>query len=262
MKRTRHRWTASDDSLLRDEYGRTPTRDIARQIGVSENATSQRAHKLGLRFEAIWTTERDAELRRLYPDNSAAECAALMGVDTKAVEYRSKRLGLYKSRDWIRERARQAMERPDHPARQTRIQPGAVPWNKGSHYVAGGRSAETRFKTGNRPHTWNPIGHERETKDGYLQRKVRDTRVTRRDYAMVHHLVWRMHGHSIPPGHALCFIDGDKRNFDINNLELVPRADLMRRNSVHNHGPEVAKAYQLIGALRLQINKREKESRA
>jgi len=256
----RHRWTDTDDALLRAEYGRSPTRNIAERIGVSENAVGQRAQKLGVQFAPIWTSERDTELRRLYADHSARECAAAMGLDVKAIEYRSKKLRLFKSAAWIRERARQAMERTDHPARRSRFQPGLMPWNKGTHYAAGGRSAETRFKPGQLPHTWNPIGHERETKEGYLQRKVRDTRVTSRDYAMVHHLIWRMHGRSIPLHHALTFRDGDKRNFDINNLELVSRTELMRRNSVHRLPKDVARAVQLLGALKRQINNRQEKT--
>ena len=64
-----------------------------------------------------------------------------------------------------------------------------------------------------------------------------------------------MHGHHIPAGHALVFRDGNKRNFDIHNLELVPRAELMRRNSLHRHGPDIARAYQLVSALNRKINR-------
>ena len=205
-----------------------------------------------------WTAAELDTLRRLYPVEPARIIAEQLGLPIKKVYSKAHTLGLNKPGEWMAERSRRLMEDPNHPGRRTWFKAGAEPHNKGKPHPARGRAVETQFKKGMRPHTWQPIGHTRETKDGYLQRKVSDTRCTRRDYVGIHHLVWRMHGRDIPPLHALCFIDSNKRNFDINNLELVPRAELMRRNSVHRHGPEVARAYQLIGAVRRQINRRSR----
>jgi hypothetical protein len=80
----------------------------------------------------------------------------------------------------------------------------------------------------------------------------------------VHRIIWLDAGRTIPPGHALVFKDGNKRNFDIDNLEMVTRQELMRRNSYHNNYPkEVGEVIQLRGALNRKINnrlKKEKES--
>ena len=65
------------------------------------------------------------------------------------------------------------------------------------------------------------------TCEGYLERKVTDTGVKRIDYRLVHHLVWLAAGREIPPGHVLTFRDGDKRNFDLDNLELLTRKQLI-----------------------------------
>lgn len=185
-----------------------------------------------------WLPEEDAFLTRLYPLRRAVEIADVLGRTLAAVENRRTKLGLRKGTN------------------AGRFQPGQTSWNKGKHHTAGGRSAETRFKPGNRPHTWRPIGANRVSKEGYLQRKVADTGCTRRDYVPVHHLVWRMHGRSVPAGHALAFRDGNKANPDINNLELVHRRELMARNTVHRLPKDVALAVQMLGALRRQINHR------
>lgn len=203
--------------------------------------------------------EIEARITELYPTHSGAEIAELLGIGLKTVYNTAVRLGLKKSREWIAERARMRMADPAHGALACQIKPGAVPWNKGVHYVAGGRSAETRFKPGSRPHTWNPVGHERITDEGYLQRKLTDTGVSRRDYVNVHWIVWRDAGRDIPPGHALIFRDGNKMNFALDNLELVTRAELMRRNSFHNFGPEIARVVQLRGAITRQINRRTRQ---
>lgn len=187
-----------------------------------------------------WTDEEDAFLRAHYATRTGPQIAQLLGRSGSAVRNRVGILGLKKRLN------------------AGRFKAGGTPWNKGSHYVAGGNSPRTRFQPGNRPHTWQPIGHVRVTKDGYLQRKATDTGYTPHDYVFIHHLVWRMHGNTVPPGHALVFRDGDKRNVDINNLELVTRTELMRRNTIHNYPREIVQLVHLRGAITRQINKRER----
>lgn len=208
---------------------------------------------------ARWTDDEVAELRRLFPDHTAREISERTGRGVRSIELKARQLGLRKTSEWIAERARAAMADPSHPARRTQWQTGNAPYNKGKPHPARGRTLETMFQPGHRPHTWMPIGSDRTSKEGYLQRKTADAGCTRRDYAPVHHLVWRMHGRTVPAGYALCFIDGDKRNFDINNLELVHRSELMRRNSVHRLPKEAALAYQLVGCIRRQINRRTRQ---
>ena len=208
---------------------------------------------------ARWTDDEVAELRRLFPDHTAREISERIGRGVRSIELKARQLGLRKTSEWIAERARAAMADPSHPARRTQWQTGNAPYNKGKPHPARGRTLETMFQPGHRPHTWMPIGSDRTSKEGYLQRKTADTGCTRRDYVAIHHLVWRMHGRTVPAGYALCFIDGDKRNFDINNLELVHRSELMRRNSVHRLPREAALAYQLVGCIRRQINRRTRQ---
>ena len=77
-----------------------------------------------------------------------------------------------------------------------------------------------------------------------------------RDWRPVHHLVLEAAGREIPPGYALVFRDGDKRNAALDNLELITRADLMARNSVHRYPEHIVRAVQAVGALNRQINRR------
>lgn len=203
-----------------------------------------------------WTEDETAVLHELYPTVASKDIAAKLGRTPRQVLEKAWSLGIKKTREAIAELARRSMADPNHPGRRHQFSKGLTPWNKGLQWESGGRSVETRFKPGQKPHTWNPIGHEREIKGGYLQRKMQDTGCTRRDYVMVHHLIWRAADREIPPGNALVFKDGNKRNFSLDNLELVSRAELMRRNSVHNYGPDIARIHQLQGAITRQINKR------
>lgn len=190
----------------------------------------------------LWTAEEVRILTEKYPHVSTPELARSMGLSKMQVYRKVKELLLKKDPAVIA---------------ATRFKPGQIPWNAGTHFASGGRSVETRFKPGNKPHTWRPIGTEIISKAGYLERKVTDTGVTEQDYVPVHHLVWREAGREIPKGSVLAFRDGDKLNFAIDNLELVTRQELMRRNNIHNRGPEIAQLIQLRVAISRQINKRQ-----
>lgn len=65
--------------------------------------------------------------------------------------------------------------------------------------------------------------------------KLTDTGVTRRD-SCSSIIVWREAGREVPSGNALVFRDGNQRNFALDNLELVSRAELMRRNGITRYG--------------------------
>jgi hypothetical protein len=260
MTRRRHNWPPEDDAIVRALYPTTNTQALAERIGVTVDALLNRAHKLGItkRNPNAWTPEQTDALVRLYPTHTAEDIAQLIGRATESVQHKASKLGLKKSREWVAERARQAMRNPNHPGRNAGFQKGHATWNKG---IKGLRlSPKTEWKKGQLPHTWRPIGSTRVTADGYLERKVSDTRVTRDDYVPVHHLVWRMHGNGpIPAGHALVFRDGNPRNLDINNLELITRAELMRRNTVHRYPEPVKQAIRAKASFSRQLNNIERK---
>lgn len=202
-----------------------------------------------------WTPAEDAALRRRYPDERSQSIAEQLARSLRSVYERAALLGLKKSPEYYA--TGQSGRLVDGKLGDaTRFKPGQTPWNKGRPYQAGGRAAQTQFQPGEKPHTWRPIGTERLSKNGYLQRKLTDTGVTRHDYVPVHHIVWRAAGRDIPPGHALVFRDKNRQNFSLDNLELITRADLMRRNTVHHYGPEIAQLTQLRGAIVRKINNR------
>lgn len=105
------------------------------------------------------------------------------------------------------------------------------PWNAGTKGQGLTSANRNSFRTGNKPHTWQPIGTERISKEGYRQRKVTDLRSPpRRDWVAAHILLWTEHHGPPPAGHAVIFLDGDKSHIEINNLILVSRAELLHLN--------------------------------
>lgn len=218
-----------------------------------------------LRPRRYWTDAEDAVLRARYPHEVTKTIAEAMGRPLASVYVRAQALGLEKSAQFRASPAACRMTGKETNSWKTRFKPGQPAWNKGTHYVAGGRSAETHFKPGVRQGVavklYQPIGSERVSKDGYLERKVNDDLPLQARWRAVHLVEWEaIHGR-IPPGHALVFRDGNKSNTAPENMELVTRAELMRRNSYHNNYPkEVAQLIQLKGALQRKINRRSNAS--
>lgn len=198
----------------------------------------------------------------LYPVVPTARLADAIGVSVFVAYRKADTLGLKKTEAYLASEmsGRIMRGRSDPRMVATQFAKGHVPVNKGvKGWQAGGRSKETQFKKGQKPHTWNPIGHERITRDGIRERKISDTGVTRVDYQPVHRLVWLDSGRDIPPGYIVVFKDGDRQNIKVENLECISKRENMIRNSYHTRYPkEICRAIQLKGALQRQINKLEK----
>lgn len=206
-------------------------------------------------------------MRAHYPDCSMPEILAkLPGKDEKHIYVRAKALGLKKSQAFLDSPAACRLRRGDGVGAQYRFKKGQQPWNKGTHYVAGGRSAETRFKPGQKPHTTKPVGSYRFDKQGLLQQKISDAKGNNsKRWRGVHELVWVAANGPVPPGHFCVFKPGMRTNkleeITLDRVECISREEHMRRNTLHNYGPEIAKTMQLKGAITRQINKRIKEQR-
>ncbi len=228
------------------------TRKIAELLGVDRSCVIRRAKKLYLKpSKHFWTPEEDAMLRELYPNTLSADIAKRVGLPVGSVHDRAARLGIRKDKAWVSENSREVQRRNGNPGR---FRKGLEPWNKGKRCP--GLGGETTFRPGNRPHTWRPIGTERISKDGYLQRKVTDDGPARRHYKSVHIIVWEAANGQVPPGHAVIMKDGNKQNLALDNLELVSRAELMRRNSVHRYPESLVQAIYAKARLSRAINKR------
>ena len=193
---------------------------------------------------------------RLYPNYSNAALAHYFGRSAVAINTKASVLGLKKSDRFIAEQRATLAE----SGKKHRFAKGHVPMNKGKSQPVTGRMAETQFKKGCKPKSWKPVGSERLTKDGYLQRKMTDTGYPPRDWVSVHHLIWTEHNGPVPDGHVVVFRDGDKTNLCIDNLELITQQENMKRNSLHtNYPPELQKIIHLRGVLNRKINRLEKQ---
>jgi hypothetical protein len=206
--------------------------------------------------KSTWSDDEISTLHRRYPDELTENIARDLGRPKHQVYGKAYALGLKKSEVFFASSAAKRLDGKIGAA--GRFKKGHIPANKGMKGVCAPGCVPTQFKKGHKPHTWAPIGSERISKEGYLQRKLTDTGVTRRDYVAVHHIIWREAGRDIPQGFRLTFKDGNKKNIVLENLELVSIADMMRRNTIHNYGVEIADLMRLRGQITRQINRRER----
>lgn len=110
---------------------------------------------------------------------------------------------------------------------------GHVPENKGQTMPWNANSAATRFQKGNRPHNMKYLGHERVSKDGYVEVSIAETNPHtgfERRHVQKHRHLWEQANGPVPDGHALKCLDGDRTNTDPANWRAVPRAMLPRLN--------------------------------
>ena len=154
------------------------------------------------RAEGVWVIsfKKASGKPRLEYDEAVEEALCFGWVDSKA-----NKLGLRKSAAFFARDLGGRMLKGGRMSVATQFQPGATPWNKGQHYQALGRSIDTQFKPGARPHTWRPVGSLRVNADGYLQRKLTDTRYPPRDWVAVHRTVWEAAHGPVPGQHVVVF---------------------------------------------------------
>lgn len=215
-----------------------------------------------------WAEAELALLRRDYANTQTALIAAQLGRSYAGVTRMAYALGLCKSREFLTSPAAGRLDGTQGSS--ARFAPGMVPWNKGLSYEPGGDKS-TRYQPGNisgrAAQLRAPIGSYRVNADGYLDRKVSDVSgPSHQRWHAVHRLVWQAAHGAVPRGHAVVFRAGRRTAelalITLDALELITRAELLRRNSVHRYGPEFSKVVQLRGALTRQISRQEKKGAA
>jgi hypothetical protein len=227
---------------------------------------------VNLRRRVPWSARELATLRAKYPDLTAAAVAKLLRRPVCAIYNMAFKLGLEKSATFKKSARSGRLGKLNALGAPFRFKPGQVPHNKGLRRPgwAPGRMRETQFKKGRAPseaRNYQPIGTLRICADGILERKVTDDQrvVPARRWVAVQRLVWIEANGPIPAGHSVVFKPGRRTTIPEliipDALELVTRAELMRRNSYHNRYPkEIGLVIQLRGAVNRKINRLAKES--
>lgn len=132
-----------------------------------------------------------------------------------------------------------------HTGRTGCYEPGAVPANKGKKMPYNAKRSATQFKKGQRSHNTKYEGHERISKDGYVEISVsKKNKHTgfERSYVLKHRYLWEQKHGPVPDGMCLKCLDGDRQNCEPDNWEAIDRGALPFLNGRHGHDYESAPA--------------------
>ena len=205
----------------------------------------------------IWTDEEVDALRILYPVTRTQDIANQLNIPLSKVYHKAKYLGLQKSEAYMRAELNRQAERLKTVGNPARFKKGHASWNKGKKGLSFG-GKETQFKPGHIPHTIKPIGAERISPDGYLERKVTNEGPARSHYKFVHRIIWEAANGPVPRTHYVTFKNGNRLDVRLENLELISMADHAKRISIMRYPEEVREIMRLKGRLTKAIKKRER----
>ena len=128
---------------------------------------------------------------------------------------------------------------------------------------------ETQYKKGNLPHNTKPIGYERISKEGYIEVKIamrRSDTGNKNNFVAKHRLIWEQANGPIPKDCKVIFLDGNKRNFALENLALVTNAENLEltRNGLRSENLSLAETGLLVAKSIVktrEAKKRKKENK-
>lgn len=146
-----------------------------------------------------------------------------------------------------------------HLGPATEFKKGHIPANKGTKGLYPQSGGATRFKKGHVPANYLPVGSERKGTDGYWLVKTADPNV----WTAKHRLLWeRAHG-PIAKGMVVTFIDGDRDNCVLDNLDMIERNVQCRMNKLGLKGDsaELGKAAILTGKVIAAVHEMKRTRR-
>lgn len=174
-------------------------------------------------FKTRCTPTQDEVIKRDYLIIPMKQLSKQLTISDTCLRKRLKQLGLKIPSEVIEQRKKDSL-----------IKPGTIPPNKGkemsSHVYE--KCKATMFKKGALPA--NAIG----VKDGDIRlRKDKSGRVYKYirlslgKWIPLHQYNWEKESGKLSKGHCLWFRNGDTMNCEVSNLEVITRAENMRRNS-------------------------------
>jgi hypothetical protein len=166
-----------------------------------------------------YTDEQVAFIRKKLPGRTHRELTALF----------NRRFGLALT---VGQVTAAAKNRKINSGLDMRFQKGHVSHNKGRKGWCPPGTEATRFKKGNRPQTYRPVGTESVTTDGYPVVKVADPNKWR----LKHRMIWEAAYGPIPTKHCVMFADGNRQNCVLENLLLVSYRERAALNKLRLYG--------------------------
>lgn len=188
-----------------------------------------------------WTLEEIELIKTHYPDHRTADIMHLFpGRTVTTLQGRASLLQIKKSAVFMQSAASGRISAHNDIGIKTRFTKQCAGWNKGlkqRDYMSPENIEKTKvnqFRKGQDPHNTVPMGHERISRDGYIEVKIRHLKNDgkNKNFEAKHRIVYVENFGPIPKNCNVEFRDGDKFNIDPSNLVLRTKKENLLKNSV------------------------------
>lgn len=195
-----------------------------------------KSYKTPVRRPKVYTQEQVDFLKKYYPHYSLSELTTCFN------DYFNENKSIKQIRGLLRNKKIRS-------GRTGQFKKGQKAWNKNKKGFMGPN--KTSFKPGHLPSNTKPLYSERIGKDGYVEIKIPEVNPytgspTR--FKFKHVWLWEQNYGPVPDGYTVMFKDGNNRNFDLDNLILVSRSELLIAN-LHDYKYQPAELKPTILAL-------------
>jgi hypothetical protein len=139
---------------------------------------------------------------------------------------------------------------------------GHVPANKGVKGVYYPGCEKGWYKKGHVPWDYMPVGSERMNSNGYIDVKVSDTaKPVQRRWKAKHVILWEKAHGKVPQGHCVIFLDGNRRNITLNNLEMIsmPVRAVMCHLNYFTNNMKITKTCIALAKFKVVLANRKRE---
>lgn len=257
-----HKWTKAEEEFMLTNYPLLGCKKCAAELGIEAGKVKAKASNMklsGPRRRPLTTEELNYFMTH-YANTPTAEIAARLGVSESVVYHLVKKYGVRKSKEYIAQRSKKAWE--DRGLGRYSFRKGNIPFTKGRKQVEWmspegiEKTSRTRFKVGEKPKNWRPVGSERVDINGYVEVKVEEGLT---GWRQKHRVVWENANGPIPKGYNVMFKDGNRQNCTLENLHLVSNEDKMKQNTIHRYPQNLIQTMRLGGYIKREINKQLKQ---
>lgn len=169
-----------------------------------------------MRKRRTWTDAEKELIAKIYPNNSNKYVADMLHRSLASVAMYAQQNGIKKSPEYMEKM-------------QFGFNKGHTPHNKGvpMKFWMSDEGKKNFMKHRYKGGIKRPVGFERVDCDGYVYVKYAEGK----QMMLKHRMVWEQANGPVPPGHVIIFKDGNKANCSLDNLRLVNRGELVRKNN-------------------------------
>lgn len=197
-------------------------------------------------MQKIWNKKQTDYLIAHYASTNTKKIATKLGFTVFQVYHKVKQLNLKKDKEFIKNESK-ANYVGSTLQKKYQFPKGHKPYNTGTKGLV--KPNKGCFKKGNEPHNCLYDGAERIDTEGYTF-----VRLSKANWILKQRLIYEKHYGYIPEGMVIIFKDGNKQNFDIDNLEAITREENMQRNTIHRYPRELKMTIKLLKRVKKLIN--------